>query len=417
LFIAGEAAHRDQNEEVALQEFSAARESAHTADQQLDALWGQLLSAAALEHPSAKVFLDQLDAWPADTAVVELRRASARHVYGTRFGSLEGAQDALRKASPFLEKEEDPFVRSSFRIIFAHTLALAGLYEEALCVAAELTDDMTRYRLNFGRAPGCVIQAYAEAGLRRYSCAEALLDQAQSEPGVDFHTLANARCLRARMLLTRKKYDRALALLHSDLREPVEAATRAEHLGTRALALACRGDLPEALEAATAASKVSSGAEARLLVAVTKAVVALQQNSPRADNLAIEAFRLAITTQVIDGLVCGYRAFPPLLIALARDLGTHAELAEILRAAKDERVGVKLHILEDSSTHRLSKREQQVYELLAEGKKNREIAQLLFITEATAKAHVRSVRQKLGLRSRVEAAIHASYDREGGIRD
>jgi DNA-binding NarL/FixJ family response regulator len=55
----------------------------------------------------------------------------------------------------------------------------------------------------------------------------------------------------------------------------------------------------------------------------------------------------------------------------------------------------------------LSRREQDVYDLLAEGLTNREIAQRLFIAEGTVKVHVGSILEKLGVRSRTEAAIRA----------
>jgi DNA-binding CsgD family transcriptional regulator len=55
----------------------------------------------------------------------------------------------------------------------------------------------------------------------------------------------------------------------------------------------------------------------------------------------------------------------------------------------------------------LTRREQQVLALIAEGLTNREIAQALFVTEKTAGAHVSSILRKLGVRSRVEAATAA----------
>jgi DNA-binding NarL/FixJ family response regulator len=57
---------------------------------------------------------------------------------------------------------------------------------------------------------------------------------------------------------------------------------------------------------------------------------------------------------------------------------------------------------------RLSRREAEVHKLLASGMSNREIAQALFISEATVKVHVRRVLQKLGVRSRTEAALRES---------
>ena len=51
----------------------------------------------------------------------------------------------------------------------------------------------------------------------------------------------------------------------------------------------------------------------------------------------------------------------------------------------------------------LSPREREVLGLVAEGMRNREIALALFISQSTAKVHVRNVIAKLGVRNRAEA--------------
>ena len=56
----------------------------------------------------------------------------------------------------------------------------------------------------------------------------------------------------------------------------------------------------------------------------------------------------------------------------------------------------------------LSGRERDVLELLAEGLRNREIADRLVIGEATVKTHVRHVLEKLRFRNRAEAAAFAA---------
>lgn len=56
---------------------------------------------------------------------------------------------------------------------------------------------------------------------------------------------------------------------------------------------------------------------------------------------------------------------------------------------------------------RLSPREQEVLALVAEGHSNRKIAELLFVTEHTAKYHVSSLFNKLGTTTRAEAVARA----------
>jgi two-component system, NarL family, response regulator DegU len=55
----------------------------------------------------------------------------------------------------------------------------------------------------------------------------------------------------------------------------------------------------------------------------------------------------------------------------------------------------------------LSGREVQVLRLLAEGKKNAEIARQLFISRQTVKKHVSSIFAKLQADNRVQAAVYA----------
>jgi DNA-binding CsgD family transcriptional regulator len=56
----------------------------------------------------------------------------------------------------------------------------------------------------------------------------------------------------------------------------------------------------------------------------------------------------------------------------------------------------------------LSAREREVVALIAQGRSNRQIAQELVITEATAAKHVEHILNKLGLSSRAQVAVWAA---------
>jgi DNA-binding NarL/FixJ family response regulator len=55
----------------------------------------------------------------------------------------------------------------------------------------------------------------------------------------------------------------------------------------------------------------------------------------------------------------------------------------------------------------LSPREAEVLRLIAQGLNNREIAERLFVTEATVKTHINNIFGKAGLRDRAQAVVYA----------
>ncbi|WP_138760709.1 response regulator [Modestobacter altitudinis] len=92
---------------------------------------------------------------------------------------------------------------------------------------------------------------------------------------------------------------------------------------------------------------------------------------------------------VVDGIRKAHRGEMPLGPAISRQLA-HAFSAPG-RTALDT----------------LTAREHEVLVLLASGLSNREIAHRLAISERTARTHVSSILDKLGLRSRTQAALYA----------
>jgi len=62
----------------------------------------------------------------------------------------------------------------------------------------------------------------------------------------------------------------------------------------------------------------------------------------------------------------------------------------------------------------LTRREREILQLIAQGKTNKEISKMLFISTETVKSHIKNIFKKLNIKNRVEAIMKA---REQGIVD
>ncbi len=68
---------------------------------------------------------------------------------------------------------------------------------------------------------------------------------------------------------------------------------------------------------------------------------------------------------------------------------------------------VAANLAEHMGMEALSPRELEVLQLVSEGNRNQDIAQMLFITEETVKAHVKHIMEKLSARDRTQAVAVA----------
>lgn len=86
-----------------------------------------------------------------------------------------------------------------------------------------------------------------------------------------------------------------------------------------------------------------------------------------------------------------------------RPAPTEAEALDLLRAQGTPAVTDR----RDEVLDALTAREREVFLLVAKGLSNAEIAESVFLSDATVKTHVRAVLTKLGLRNRIQVVITA----------
>lgn len=120
--------------------------------------------------------------------------------------------------------------------------------------------------------------------------------------------------------------------------------------------------------------------------------------------------------EAIKGGASGYllkslnaEQFFELLFGLARGEApmTRDLAAKILTEFAHQARSSTSPVASEEATDRLTERQMEVLQRIAQGQTNQEIADALFITERTVKYHMREILQKLHLRNRIQAVAYA----------
>jgi DNA-binding NarL/FixJ family response regulator len=128
------------------------------------------------------------------------------------------------------------------------------------------------------------------------------------------------------------------------------------------------------------------------------AMMAIRSEFPEARVVILTTF--AGDAEIQRALEAGARAYvlksmPP------------KELVEVIRQvhAGKKRIPAEIaaHLAEHYSDEALTDREVEVLKQIADGNRNRDIAEKLFITEETVKVHVKHIMEKLGATDRTQA--------------
>ncbi len=125
------------------------------------------------------------------------------------------------------------------------------------------------------------------------------------------------------------------------------------------------------------------------------------------DEQILEAIRLGAQGVVLKDMA------PQLLVDAVREVHAGAQwLEKGLGGRALRRLLAREAVAGESSARILSAREREIVRLVADGLRNRAIAERLSISEGTVKVHVHNIYEKLDVNSRIELT---NYAREHGL--
>ena len=411
-YRAGQSRHLADDSDGALEHFKAAYSSADSDLDARNALWGQFLVQLELESNEALLLFDRLQSLASPSSDDAVRNECGRLMLAMGEGGRIPTATELTLTRERAREASDPLIRSAVLRAVAALLVLSAEYEQALGAAREAIDEAERFHLGFVRPHTLVSEAAASLGLRRFTDAARVLDELDdaSREMNDPYLAANADILRCRLFLTEGSPSAALEAVSGEWSRGPTPARKMEFAATKAAALASAGAPEAALKELDKVEGISTSLEATLLFRWVRAMCSLLTQSYEAEAELRSAYEATRAAQAFDSLIFVSRLHPRIVDMLAEEEGVREELSVVLGRVDETRLQGRGPRLDRRQTARapLTEREEEVYSLLAEGRSNREIATALFISESTAKVHVRNILRKLGARTRTEAAIQAA---------
>jgi DNA-binding CsgD family transcriptional regulator len=372
-----------------------------------EALWGQFLCAVERERSDGLALLQQfkeaVDHDPGDL----MRIKAGEILLGVR--GLREITPELLSAIHLADNINDCLSESSFLNAWMALAVYFGQYGDVLDVASRQRNLIDEFRLDFVLPHLHLREAAAFRGKRRFRDCQTALKRAEDAAGKagDSGLLSSLKIARAQAELQQGRSVVALELLEREPSSSLSPSWRGEHLASRALALAVAGQCHPALKAADSADASTIAVEARGLSSFARAIVQCREATSQEESSVRSAFEQAARNHNVDGLVCAYRAYPPLLQRIWQHCEQSEFLIEAIERAGDLSLARSAKIPVASSptgSGQLSPREKEILDLLRQGLTNAEIAQTLFVSVSTVKVHVRHIFEKLGVRTRTQAA-------------
>jgi ATP/maltotriose-dependent transcriptional regulator MalT len=412
LYRAGQSAQLDDHGEKAIDLLGRAEVVSESPALRRRVLWSKFIAQVETEQfDDAELTLHAFDRERSDSLEDEVQITQARLRLALARGSLD---DALRRAEVtlgWINGPIDPIVHTGFLQTLAYALAVAARYEDAETVSEAELCEGSRARLAFVHRHAVCTRAMARLGQRAFSAALRDVETAfeLATEADDLHCQMNSLAISARIHLAQANESRALDISRTTWPRLPSPTMLGDFLATRSLVEAVAGDTEKAKAALADAEAASAHREGRALRAFARAVAAHRTESTDSAQLFDYALREATQSGNYDAFVCTYRAYPLMLSMLRADGSAQTTTAIRLLCRLDPMMAEKRKLKPIGPRNRskgsLTPREREVHRLVQEGLTNREIAAALWISEATAKVHVRNVISKLGVRSRTEAAL------------
>jgi ATP/maltotriose-dependent transcriptional regulator MalT len=403
--VVARAAHLSDQRTVSATWFKLAESVAPAGELRSAAVHGRFLVAWEEQASGAGPLLQQLEEMADESVGDQLRVAQCRVLFSLSERDVNAALEASRGAQTLLMLSAEPLARLAAINIHVWTLVYAARYGAAFAATERMLAEADESGVEFAIDHARLAQAQAFIGLRQFARATQALKKVsgpRTEP--DGWFMGNAALARAFLQMSVGDLVRAADELLFDPEPDQSPALWAEHYATRALICAASRLPDEAKDWLITSAARSQQVEPFAICAVARAILATQ--AKQVDEAA-HYFTLAATTGHHGSIVMGCRAFPPMAKLLASDAGHKQLLRTIFSKSADSALAKACGISMPRTTRgtaSLSEREFEVYELLVQGRTNRQIAATLFIAESTAKVHVKHIFEKLGVRSRVEAA-------------
>ena len=384
-----------------------AKELAVTADAHAQALWMEFTLETENPDPSpSAAALDELRELHDDRPEHVVRLLNANAVNLLHVGDTHASLRECELAIGLLPRVNDPLQITNVLNTSAHVCVVLGEYEKALSLAQREIDEALASGMGFPIDHALVTRANALIGTRKLQAAQRVLQElgrrALTAPE---HIAGNAALQVIRLRIALGDLETAAALVQ---RDPVGSAQlRGEFLALRGIVLGAAGEDQQAEETLREALTASRFFDATALASLGFAILDVQRVSAGSEGTAREVIRCSIDRGHIDPLVTACRALPELARIGAEDPSLRPALTNVFIRSRDIDLGRRVGLAMPRELRRhegLSARERDVYELMIQGRTNRAIAKTLFISESTTKVHVRHIFEKLGVRTRAEAA-------------